>query len=177
MYTITDPGIYSYHFSGDGYYNILKIVNITQEQIDAGMTIEVVGGPLGSNDDEFGDGYQPTVKPSHAPDSYQMDSRDAMLCIWPDEILEHFTIEDQGYQTPAFDGTDADHEFTTQDEMVAFMQDRDKNCDYMHLYSAGETPNYHFDIPLAIFSNTEIPEDATLEEAAELGPWKRQADP
>lgn len=41
MYTITDPGIYSYHFSGDGYYNILKIVNITQEQIDAGMTIEV----------------------------------------------------------------------------------------------------------------------------------------
>ena len=101
-----------------------------------------------------------------------MDARDAMLCIWPDEILEHFTTEntthDKEYNTPAFDGTDAAHEFTTQDEMVEFMQDRDKKCDYMYLYSAGETPNYHFDIPLAIFTNTKIPANATLEEAAKL---------
>lgn len=100
---------------GNGYYNILKIVNITQNDVDKGITIEVVGGPLGENDDEFGDGYQPTVKPSQAPDSYVMDARDAMLCIWPDEILEHFTTEntthDKEYNTPAFDGTDAAHEF------------------------------------------------------------------
>ena len=172
QYTVTEPGVYSYHISGDGYYNILKIVNITQDDINNGMTIRVTGGPLGENDGEFGDGYQPTVKPSQAPDSYVMDARDAMLCIWPDEILEHFTTEntthDQEYQTPAFDGTDAAHEFTTQEEMVAFMEDRDEKCDYMYLYSAGETPNYHFDIPLAIFTNTKIPAGATLEEAAEL---------
>ena len=171
-YTAAEPGVYSYHISGNGYYNILKIVNITQNDVDKGITIEVVGGPLGENDDEFGDGYQPTVKPSQAPDSYVMDARDAMLCIWPDEILEHFTTEntthDKEYNTPAFDGTDAAHEFTTQDEMVEFMQDRDKKCDYMYLYSAGETPNYHFDIPLAIFTNTKIPANATLEEAAKL---------
>lgn len=171
-YTVTEPGVYSYHISGEGYYNILKIVNITQNDVNQGINIEVVGGPLGENEDEFGDGYQPTVKPSHAPDSYVMDARDAMLCIWPDEILEHFTTEntthDKEYNTPAFDGTDAAHEFTTQDEMVEFMQDRDEKCDYMYLYSAGETPNYHFDIPLAIFTNTKIPEDATLEEAAKL---------
>ncbi len=171
-YTVTEPGVYSYHISGEGYYNILKIVNITQNDVDQGISIKVVGGPLGENEDEFGDGYQPTVKPSHAPDSYVMDARDAMLCIWPDEILEHFTTEntthDKEYNTPAFDGTDAAHEFTTQDEMVEFMQDRDEKCDYMYLYSAGETPNYHFDIPLAIFTNTKIPENATLEEAAKL---------
>lgn len=171
-YTAAEPGVYSYHISGNGYYNILKIVNIPQNDVDKGITIEVVGGPLGENDDEFGDGYQPTVKPSQAPDSYVMDARDAMLCIWPDEILEHFTTEntthDKEYNTPAFDGTDAAHEFTTQDEMVEFMQDRDKKCDYMYLYSAGETPNYHFDIPLAIFTNTKIPANATLEEAAKL---------
>ena len=132
-YTAAEPGVYSYHISGNGYYNILKIVNIPQNDVDKGITIEVVGGPLGENDDEFGDGYQPTVKPSQAPDSYVMDARDAMLCIWPDEILEHFTTEntthDKEYNTPAFDGTDAAHEFTTQDEMVEFMQDRDKKCD------------------------------------------------
>ncbi|MCD8087701.1 MAG: M14 family metallocarboxypeptidase [Oscillospiraceae bacterium] len=163
-YTITEAGTYSYHISGDGYYNILKIFNITEEDIAAGeIVIEVTGGKVGETD-----GYQPTVVPENAPDTYSMDSRDAMLCIWPDEILEHYTVEDQGYETPAFDGTDAAHEFTTQEELEEFLADRDESCDYMYLYSAGTTPNYEMDIPLVIFTETEIPEDATLEEAAEL---------
>ena len=72
-YTINKAGTYSYHISGDGdygddYYNILKIFNVTDEDIAAGtMTVEVTGGKLGINEDAFGDGYQPTVKPSHAP--------------------------------------------------------------------------------------------------------------
>lgn len=174
-YTINKAGTYSYHISGDGYYNILKIFNVTDEDIAAGkMTVEVTGGKLGTNEDAFGDGYQPTVKPSHAPDSYVMDSRDNMLCIWPDEILDqHFSVEGTtheagSYTTPAFDGTDAAHEFTTQDEMVAYMEEMDAQSDDMYLYSAGTTPNYKFDIPLAIFTETAIPEDATLEEAADL---------
>lgn len=173
-YTINKAGTYSYHISGDGYYNILKIFNVTDEDIAAGtMTVKVTGGKLGTNEDEFGDGYQPTVKPSQAPDTYVMDARDNMLCIWPDEILDpYFTTEDttldKKYTTPAFDGTDAAHEFTTQDEMVAYMKEMDAQSDDMYLYSAGTTPNYKFDIPLAIFTETAIPEDATLEEAADL---------
>ena len=173
-YTINKAGTYSYHISGDGYYNILKIFNVTDEDIAAGtMTVKVTGGKLGTNEDEFGDGYQPTVKPSQAPDTYVMDARDNMLCIWPDEILDpYFTTEDttldKKYTTPAFDGTDAAHEFTTQDEMVAYMEKMDAQSDDMYLYSAGTTPNYKFDIPLAIFTETAIPEDATLEEAADL---------
>ena len=174
-YTINKAGTYSYHISGDGYYNILKIFNVTDEDIAAGtMTVEVTGGKLGTNEDAFGDGYQPTVKPSHAPDTYVMDARDNMLCIWPDEILDqHFSVEGttheaNSYTTPAFDGTDAAHEFTTQDEMVAYMKEMDAQSDDMYLYSAGTTPNYGFDIPLAIFTQTEIPEGATLEKAADL---------
>lgn len=174
-YTINKAGTYSYHISGDGYYNILKIFNVTDEDIAAGtMTVKVTGGKLGTNEDAFGDGYQPTVKPSHAPDTYVMDARDNMLCIWPDEILDqHFSVEGTtheagSYTTPAFDGTDAAHEFTTQDEMVAYMKEMDAQSDDMYLYSAGTTPNYKFDIPLAIFTETAIPEDATLEEAADL---------
>ena len=173
-YTINKAGTYSYHISGDGYYNILKIFNVTDEDIAAGtMTVKVTGGKLGTNEDAFGDGYQPTVKPSQAPDTYVMDARDNMLCIWPDEILDpYFTTKDttldKEYTTPAFDGTDAAHEFTTQDEMVAYMEKMDAQSDDMYLYSAGTTPNYKFDIPLAIFTETAIPEDATLEEAADL---------
>lgn len=174
-YTINKAGTYSYHISGDGYYNILKIFNVTDEDIAAGtMTVKVTGGKLGTNEDAFGDGYQPTVKPSQAPDTYVMDARDNMLCIWPDEILDQrfsvkgTTHEANSYTTPAFDGTDAAHEFTTQDEMVAYMKEMDAQSDDMYLYSAGTTPNYGFDIPLAIFTQTEIPEGATLEKAADL---------
>ena len=173
VYTITEPGTYSYHISGEGYYNILKLFNVTEADIASGaISIEVTGGELGSNDGKFGDGYQPTVRPSAAPDTYVMDNRDNMLVIWPDEILEHFTTENtthnKTYNTPAFDGTDAAHEFTTQEELMAFMADRDASCGYMYAYSAGTTPNYKFDIPMAIFTNTEIPAGATLEEAAAL---------
>lgn len=163
-YTITQAGTYSYHISGEGYYNILKLFNITEAELVSGsITEEVTGGKLGP------DGYQPTVKPEKAPDSYVMDSRDTMLVIWPDEILQdHFTVAGQGYQTPAFDGTDAAHQVTTQDEMMEYLQSQDAACDYMYLYSAGTTPNYGYDIPLAIFTQTQIPEDAPLEEAAEL---------
>lgn len=163
-YTITEAGTYSYHISGDGYYNILKLFNITEAEIASGsITEEVTGGKLGP------DGYQPTVKPEKAPDSYVMDSRDAMLVIWPDEILtQHFTVENQGYDTPAFDGTDAAHQVTTQEEMMEYLQSQDAACDYMYLYSAGTTPNYGYDIPLSIFTQTDIPANATLEEAAAL---------
>lgn len=174
-YNIYKAGTYSYHIYGDGYYNILKIFNVTEADLASGaVSVEVTGGKLGTNEDAFGDGYQPTVKPSHAPDTYVMDARDNMLCIWPDEILDqHFSVEGTtheagSYTTPAFDGTDAAHEFTTQDEMVAYMKEMDAQSDDMYLYSAGTTPNYKFDIPLAIFTETAIPEDATLEEAADL---------
>lgn len=160
VFEITEPGTYSYHISGEGYYNILKLFNVTEEDLADTMYVEVTGGPLGP------DGFQPTIKPDNAPDSYVMDARDSMLVLWTDEILENFKVEDQNYATPAFDGTDAAHQFTTQDEMVEYMKSQDAACDYMYLYSAGETPNYHYDMPLAIFTNTEIPEGATLEEAA-----------
>ena len=175
VYVITEPGTYSYHISGEGYYNILKLVNITEEDLYAGnIEITAVGGKLGTRaDEEFSDGYQPTVKPEKAPDSYKMDARDAMLVIWTDEILEHFTMDSTTQKTPytttpAFDGKDAAHEVTSQEELMNFVKDRDSKCDYMHLYSAGTTPNYKFDIPMAIFTNSEIPAGATVEEAAAI---------
>ena len=38
----------------------------------------------------------------------------------------------------------------------------------MHLYSAGTTPNYKYDLPLALFTTSEIPANATLAEAAKI---------
>ena len=36
--------------------------------------------------------------------------------------------------------------------MMAFLQKMDKSSDVMHLYSAGTTPNYKYDLPLALFT-------------------------
>jgi len=160
----TEPGTYCYHVHGEGtgdYYSVLKLFNITENDIAAGKkNIVLEGGKCA------GEGYEPGYKPPLAPDTYKKDNRDSDLMNWPDEVLEHFKIAPQGYQTPAFDGQHAQNEFTSQEEMMAFVQDRSANCDYMYLYSAGKTPNYGFDLPMVLITTTAIPKGATLEQAA-----------
>ena len=159
-----EPGVYCYRVYGEGngdYYTVLKLFNITQEDIDAGeKNVVLEGGKCA------GEGYEPGYKPPLAPDTYKKDNRDSDLMNWPDEVLEHFKVEPQGYQTPAFDGEHAQNEFTSQEELMEFVQDRTANCDFMYLYSAGTTPNYGFDLPMVLVTTTPIPEGATLEEAA-----------
>ena len=107
---------------------------MTEADLTAGAKkLTVIGGKLG------GSGYEPTIKPEKAPDSYKMDARDSMLIFWPEEINDSFTVAPQGYTTPAFDGKHAANEFTSQDQMMAFLQKMDKSSDVMHLYSAGTT--------------------------------------
>ena len=97
-----------------------------------------------------------------------MDARDSMLIFWPEEINASFTVAPQGYTTPAFDGKHAANEFTSQEELMAFLKKMDAASGTMHLYSAGTTPNYKYDLPLALFTTSEIPANATLAEAAKI---------
>ena len=62
---------------GDGYYNICKIFNVTQEDLDAGtVELTVETGPLEE------DGYQPTNPGlTNTPEGFSQDSRDALLTI------------------------------------------------------------------------------------------------
>ena len=116
-YAVTEAGTYAYHVHGTGYYNILQLFNVTEADLTAGAKkLTVIGGKLG------GSGYEPTIKPEKAPDSYKMDARDSMLIFWPEEINDSFTVAPQGYTTPAFDGKHAANEFTSQDQMMAFLR-------------------------------------------------------
>lgn len=162
-YVVTAPGTYAYHVHGTGYYNILQLFNVTEADLTAGVKkLSVIGGKLGGN------GFEPTIKPEKAPDSYKMDARDSMLIFWPEEINKHFALEPQNYTTPAFDGKHAANEFTSQEELMAFLKKMDAASGTMHLYSAGTTPNYKYDLPLALFTTSEIPANATLAEAAKI---------
>lgn len=168
-YVIEKAGTYSYWVHGTGYYNICKIFNVTDADIAAGTkTIAVETGKLAGN------GFEPTnPELKNAPASFAQDSRDGVLVIWPDEILKpYFSTETlKGYtpfQTPYFTIDRADHQFTTQDELMAFLKAKDNASDSMYLYSLGTTPVYSYDMPVAVFTETKIPAGSTLKQAGEL---------
>ncbi len=160
--TILEPGYYTYYIHGDNCYRIYKLFIVTQEDIASGtISLEATGGNLA------GTGYEPTTIPPLAYEGYEVFEWEAGLGEWTDEIMEKvLSIEDQGYQTPAFTTQGAVHQITTQDELMTFLKDRDASCDEMYLYTIGETPGYHFDMSLAIFTQTDLSQCTTLEQAA-----------
>ncbi len=175
---VTEAGIYNYLVEGEGYYSIRKLFNVTEEDLQKGEKTIVANAvaPLGfREDEEFSDGYQPTVRPEKAPDSYVLDSRDGTLTIYPDEVLEkYFSVPEEISSRfveaglPAFQPDKAAHEVTSQEEMMTYISTKDTTADpdnIMHVFSAGTTPNYHFDLPLILFSKGEISE-TSLEDAA-----------
>lgn len=90
------------------------------------------------------------------------------------EIVEKYYKETDlvGYSqpdTPYFNkryGTSSVY-YTTNEEIAKFLSDKAANCAYMHVYNVA-TSSYGYDVPLALFTMDEIPEGATLTEAAAI---------
>ena len=57
--------------------------------------------------------------------------------------------------------------FTTNEELVEFLAQKQEKCGYMYVYEIAKSP-YGYSVPLALFTLDPIPEGATLEEAAEI---------
>lgn len=167
-YVITSPGTYTYWVRGDGYYNISKIFNVTQEELNSGtVKLSIETGKLAQT------GFEPTnPNLANTPENFAQDSRDALLTIWADEVLDKYFSTDtlkgyEAYDTPYFTIDRADHQFTTQDELMTYVQSKDEACDDMYLYSLGKTPVYNYDMPIAVFTTTDLSSAKTLEEAGE----------
>lgn len=81
--------------------------------------------------------------------------------LWP-EYAPAFT-------TPVFTKDRPMHKYTTQTEMEAFIAGLDTADDKMYVYSLGTTKGtVEFNIPLVIFTETDLSGAKTLEEAAAL---------
>ena len=79
--------------------------------------------------------------------------------LWP-EYAEVFTV-------PVFQEGRREHKVTTQPELEAFIAEHDKENDNTYVYSLGVTPtDPAFNIPLVIFTETDLSKETTLEEAA-----------
>jgi len=79
--------------------------------------------------------------------------------LWP-EYAEVFTV-------PVFEEGRKEHKLTTQSEMEAFIAEHDGENDNTYVYSMGTTPTTPaFNIPLVIFTETDLSGADTLEAAA-----------
>ena len=142
VYRLDEPGVYCCHIGDKNHYHILSICNIKADQLEFRLSEKFPSPMMQLTADGEEDGWQPTGRPALAPENFRRDQRDMMLCIWPDEILEHFG----GSQSPEH------HQVLTQDQLMSRLHQMEASCPYMELHSLGKTKNLGFDIPMAIFS-------------------------
>ena len=87
-----------------------------------------------------------------------------------DEILEtYYNIEEiKGYiipDTPYFNNRMGSLTFTTNKEIVDFLDEKDEDCEYLYVFELGKTPS-GYSIPIAVFTKDELASDITFEKAA-----------
>lgn len=175
-YIVNEAGGYCYFVRGkepSEYYNIIKLFLVTEEDLKAGTkNIPVKTGPSAGTGFETGNNNPVGENGETAPDGFNQGVQHLVPIEGTDE-MEHLLGTDElvGYEpftTPAFQEGRAMYQATTQSEMMEFIQEYAEQCRYMHVYSAGKTENLGYDYPVLVFTKKNIPEDATMEEAAQI---------
>ena len=141
-------GSYHYTASGNEYYSITKNIYIPENSC---TVLDV------TPDKRVDTGWEPTEVLMFA-DGY-IGNFPSDPAVWPDY--------QEAFQTPEFTTQSAPHQHTTQQEMEAFIAQLDQQTAYMYTYSLGVT-GYGNNIPLAIFTKTDLSKADSLEEAAQL---------
>jgi len=170
-YEISEKGTYCYYVRGKGYYSVCKLFNVTEEDINESKTKEL----LLATGKIAGTGFEP-CNPDlpNAPENYLsiLDGRDKILGVWTDEILEHFKPDIlKGYQpfrTPAFTRKKALHELSSQTDMVEFINELASTNANMYVFTLGKTEFYEYDLPIVVFTTSNIPKEATIAEVGEI---------
>ena len=141
-------GSYHYTASGNDYYSITKNIYIPE---NSGVAFDVTPEKCA------GAGWEPTEVLMFADDYIANFPNDPAL--WPDY--------QEAFQTPEFTTESAAHQHTTQQEMEAFIDQLDQKTAHMYTYSMGVT-GYGNNIPLAVFTKTDLSQANSLEEVAQL---------
>ena len=149
-------GNYCYVASGSGYYKIKKNIYYSEAEAEVGQVIDANPGLMAD------DGFQST----------------GQIALYTDEVMETILVSDPDlelwkdykhvFETPVYAEGRPAHQQTTQDEMMDYLASLDDENDKMYTYIAGTTPVYNYEIPVVVFSNTDLSGAETMEEAAEL---------
>lgn len=148
-------GNYCYTASGAGYYKVKKDFAVTAEKLKTGVVLFCDPGKTAS------DGFQPTDVIYQFADEVYEKALPSDPSLWP--------AYEKIFVTPAFTKEDrAAHQQTTEDEMMEFLRSLDDENDDLYLYLAGKSPVYGYDIPVVLFTKTDLSGASTLEKAAAL---------
>ncbi len=149
-YSSLNNGTYSVYARGTGYYELYQGVYIN----GANLTMDCDPGK------KSGVGYE---APKTVAYTNAATAKGKAFANDP----SYFTGYEHIFDTPFFTiETKGKNEFTTNPEMVAYLKGLLEKTDDMYYYNLGKTPTYSLDIPLAIFTKTDIT-DMTLAEAGE----------
>ncbi|MBQ2819452.1 MAG: hypothetical protein IJF14_03605 [Clostridia bacterium] len=153
-YYALPEGNYNYMARGDGYYSVHKNFILTAADLEKG------GKQIDANPGKMSAERKYEANPERVIYSFtdellnsELMSMDALLSKYP-KLLD----------TPAFSPDKANAQFTSQEEMAAFIADLDKKADNMYVYTVGKTANGK-DIYLTVHSDENL-DGKTLEEAA-----------
>ena len=142
-----------YVAKGAGYYTVTKNLTVTQEDNEKETLIDVTPGKMA------GTGWEPSSYTGYTSQLLE-GPYNSDLSQWP-EYAELMT-------SPWFTADNPDHQITTQEQMEAYLQSLDDLDDRMYLYSAGKSAIYQHDIPIAVFTTTDLSSATNIDEAAAL---------
>ena len=148
------PGYYRYEVSGAGYLSVVKNFIVSESALAAGITIDADPGKTVPG------GFQPTA----AVTRYADIALETLLTTRDDAWANYTQI----FDTPVFTEGRYRQQQTTQDEMMNVLRGLDSADDNLYLYSLGETPVFSYDVPIVVFTKTDLSAAKTLEEAAAL---------
>ena len=142
-----------YVAKGGGYYAVTKNLVVTQEDNEKETLIDVTPGKMA------GTGWEPTAYTGYTSQllegPYSSD-----LSQWP-EYAELMT-------SPWFTQGNPDHQITTQAQMEQYLNSLDDADDQMYIFSAGASGLYRHDIPMVVFTNTDLSSATNVDEAAAI---------
>ena len=162
VYTVTDNGFVDYYYpdlsgnyrytvSGEGYYTVTKNIYVSPMEATTNTVMDVTPSKAA------GTGWEAS-KISLYTDEL-LNNKPCIRELWP--------AYREAFETPFFTNTHAEHQYTTQQELEDYLEKLAAKTPNMYVFSAGQS-GYGLNVPLVIFTTTDLSGAKTLEQAAAL---------
>lgn len=146
-------GAYRCTCAGNGYYSVKQNIFLTQEDAQGRKDVQILNGKRTNK------GWEPD-----SVDVHTEQLRQSALTSEESQIAPYLPA----FQSPYFTQEHGLHQATTQEEMMAFLRELDGSDDSLYLFNSGYSGGFHHEIPLAVFTKSDLSAATNLEEAARL---------
>lgn len=146
-------GRFRVKMSAEGYVGVLQFLALTEKELDGGYEFVL---PAHRRE---GKGFEPQTVRYYDPKVWDTIAP-SDKALWEEEVP---------FVSPAFhtDGMFF-HRATTHEELLAFIDEQEKNNPRLKRFAFFTSPTYQYEVPILLFSSTDLTQIKTLREAASL---------